>query len=64
MKNKVDVIDIKVVPKYENGEYVRSNIYISHDGGQDRKNIKTFNQLVEVREELGTILADYIDDNS
>lgn len=59
--NNVNVIELCVYPLYdESGEYYQSSLVISHDNGQDKKVIKTFNQLAELTEELGSVLAEYV----
>lgn len=43
------------------GEYVNSTLYISHDGGQDKEKIRTYNQVQELYgENLCDIFSEYL----
>ena len=43
------------------GEYVNSTLYISHDGGQDKEKIRTYNQVQELyNENLCDIFSEYL----
>ena len=43
------------------GDYVNSTLYISHDGGQDKEKLRTFNQIQELHSEnLCDIFSEYI----
>ena len=45
-----------------NGEYINSTVYVSHDGGQDKEKIKTYNQIQELHSEnLCDIFSNYLD---
>lgn len=45
----------------EDGDYVNSTLYISHDGGQDKEKIRTFNQIQELcNESIDDIFSEYL----
>lgn len=50
-------------PEFDsNEEYVRSTLYISHDGGQDKEKVRTYNQIQELStEDISEIFSNYID---
>lgn len=46
------------------GEYTNSTLYISHDGGQDKEKIRSYNQVQELHgENLCNIFADYLNNH-
>ncbi len=64
LKMDINDIDINIKAFFNtDGEYDHSEIYISHDNGQDKEYYKRFTQVKELQESLGLILAEYIDNH-
>ena len=62
LKMDINDIDINIRAFFNaNGEYDHSEIYISHDNGQDKEYYKRVTHVKELQESLGLILAEYID---
>ncbi len=55
-------LELDIVSNFDNGDYSGAEIYISHDNGRDRKKLADFNQFQELKQSLGEVLSDYIDD--
>lgn len=65
MKSSAEYNRLEITGESEfdsNGEYVRSTLYISHDGGQDKEKVRTYEQIQELStENISEIFSNYID---
>ena len=62
LKMDINDIDINIKAFFNtDGEYDHSEVYISHDNGQDKELYRRFEDVKELQESLGGILAEYMD---
>jgi len=55
-------LELDIVSNFQDGDYSGAELYISHDNGKNRKKLADFNQFQELKQTLGEVLSDYIDE--